>query len=121
MEEEEKTETWTIDELVALTETVQTAEIEYNGKILPVQWCELTEAEEPKMSVPDAGLSQDEQNAHYADIASKRMQAMINKANGKNSEGTTITEESWALLPTSLRWSISNTVMSGKEKANADF
>ena len=121
MEEEEKIETWTIDELVALTETVQTAEIEYNGKILPVQWCELTEAEEPKMSVPDEALSADEQNAHYADIASKRMQAMINKANGKNSEGATITEESWALLPTSLRWNISNTVMTGKEKANADF
>jgi hypothetical protein len=49
------------------------------------------------------------------------MQAMIKKANGKNSEGITITEESWSKLPTSLRWNISNTVMTGKEKANADF
>lgn len=121
MEETEKTEFWTIDELVALTENVQTAEIEYNGKVLPLQWCELTEAEEPKMAVPDANMPEDEKNAYFADIASKRMLAMLLKANERNSEGTSITEESWSKLPTTLRWTISNTVMSAKKEINQDF
>ena len=34
----ENKEMWTIDELVSLTQTVQSAEIEYQGKVLPVQW-----------------------------------------------------------------------------------
>ena len=53
MTNEKKTEIWTIDELVSLTENVQSKDIEYNGKTVPVQWCELTEAEEPKLSLPD--------------------------------------------------------------------
>ena len=36
-------EFWNIDELVALTDEVQTSEIEYNGKQLKIQYCELTE------------------------------------------------------------------------------
>ena len=51
-EKQEKPEVWTIEELVAMTETVQNAEIEYAGKVLPIQWCELTESEEPKMNLP---------------------------------------------------------------------
>jgi len=38
---EEEKQVWTIEELVAMTETVQSAELEYMGKILPIQWCEL--------------------------------------------------------------------------------
>ena len=49
----EEKEMWTIDELVAMTESVQHKEIDYAGKALRVQWCELTEAEEPKMALPD--------------------------------------------------------------------
>ena len=117
----ETKEVWTIDELVALTETVQKAEIDYNGKLLPVQWCELTESEEPKMSIPDKNISSEDQNTHFADIAAKRMQAMILKANEKNPEGTTIDAKSWELLPTTLRWTISNTVMQSGNTAKQDF
>ena len=39
MTEEKAKEVWTIDDLVALTETVQSAEVEYQGKLLPIQWC----------------------------------------------------------------------------------
>ena len=117
----ESKEMWTIDELVALTETVQNAEIEYNGKLLPIQWCELTESEEPKMSIPNKEASPEEQNTHFADIAAKRMQAMILKANDKNPDGAIITGESWELLPTTLRWTISNTVMQAGDSAKQDF
>ena len=36
----EEKQVWSIDELVTMTETVQSTEIEYAGKSLPVQWCE---------------------------------------------------------------------------------
>tara|TARA_Y100000296_G_scaffold71889_1_gene87789 strand:+ start:254 stop:610 length:357 start_codon:yes stop_codon:yes gene_type:complete len=107
----ETKEMWTIDELVELTEEVQTEELEYNGKSLKVQWCELTEAEEPKMMMPDESMSEDEKNAHYTKIAGNRVLAMLNKANDKNPDGAFINEQSWSKLPTSLRWRISNTVM----------
>jgi len=120
-EEKQKGDFWTIDELVALTENVQKAEIEFNGRPLNIQWCELTEAEEPKMSVPSEDTPEEDKNQHYAEIASKRMLAMMLKANDRNPEGKTIDEESWTKLPTTLRWNISNTVLSAKKDLNRDF
>ena len=114
----ENKEMWTIDELTSLTTTVQSAEIEYQGKILPVQWCELTESEEPKMSMAPEGV---DENQHYAEIASERMLAMINKANNLNPDAKTLDESSWKLLPTTLRWSITNTVMQTKDSNQSDF
>ena len=114
----ENKEMWTIDELTSLTTTVQSAEIEYQGKILPVQWCELTGAEEPKMSMAPEGV---DENQHYAEIASERMLAMINKANNLNPDAKTLDESSWKLLPTTLRWSITNTVMQTKDSNQTDF
>ena len=114
----ENKEMWTSEELVSLTETVQSAEIEYQGKLLPIQWCELTESEEPKISMPATG---EDETAHYAEIASQRMLAMLKKANTLNPDGMTLDEDSWQKLPTTLRWSISNTVMQTKETAQSDF
>ena len=39
---------WTIEELVALADEVQNGEVEYRGKTVNFQFCELTEAEDPK-------------------------------------------------------------------------
>ena len=114
----ENKEMWTIEELVSLTNTVQSAEIEYQGKLLPIQWCELTESEEPKISMPAEG---EDETQHYAEIASHRMLAMLKKANELNPEAKTLDEESWHMLPTTLRWTISNTVMATKESAESDF
>ena len=47
MTENEK-QYWSIDELLELTETVQEDELEYKGKSIRFQWCELSESEEPK-------------------------------------------------------------------------
>ena len=114
----ENKEMWTIEELTSLTTTVQSAEIEYQGKVLPIQWCELTESEEPKMSMAPEGV---DENQHYAEIASERMLAMINKANNLNPDAKTLDESSWKLLPTTLRWSITNTVMQTKDSNQTDF
>ena len=116
----EAKEMWTIEELVELTEEVQTEEMAYNGKTLNVQWCELTEAEEPKMSMPDESMTEEEKNSHYAAIAGNRVLAMINKANEKKPDGAFINDGSWSKLPTSLRWKISNMVMK-TDDIKADF
>ena len=112
------TETWSLEELKALTSEIASDVITYRGKDVKVQWCELTEAEEPKMSMPATG---EDDTQHYAEIASQRMLAMINKANELNPDAKTLDEESWHLLPTTLRWTISNTVMQTRDSSESDF
>ena len=117
---EKKNEIWTIEELVSLTETIQTDELEYNGKMIPFQWCELTESEEPQMGLPDPNAPEEQQNAHFAKLAGARVEAMISKANERNPEGAFISLDSWSKLPTTLRWSISNTIMQ-TDNSKSDF
>ena len=45
-------EVWSMEDLLSLTDEVQTEEMEYKGKIISLQWCELVESEEPKMAMP---------------------------------------------------------------------
>tara|TARA_R110002020_G_scaffold360236_2_gene572882 strand:- start:29 stop:397 length:369 start_codon:yes stop_codon:yes gene_type:complete len=119
MTEEKAKEVWTIDDLVALTETVQSAEVEYQGKLLPIQWCELTESEEPKMGVPDDDSSNEDVQEYYKEIAQVRVGKMISKANTMNPDNTTLTQESWVKLPTTIRWQVSGKILGGE--ASEDF
>jgi len=109
---------WTIDELVALTDKVQNGETEYNGKSFPFQYCELTEAEEPKLKLPSAGATEEETNEAYKEIGQGRILAMILKANGKNPDGASITEENWSLIPSTVRWGVSNFILGSADDAN---
>ena len=119
MTKKEKTEKerWTIEELVAMTDTVQSEDIEWNGKKLHVQWCELVEAEEPKMDIPDDDTPDDEVQEHYRKIAGERVLSMIAKANEKNPENITIYKENWALLPSTFRWAISGAVLGSQAES----
>ena len=110
-EEKKQMDVWSIEELIAMTDTVQSKDIEWQGKILKIQYCELTEEEEPKMLLPDDDLPSEEQNEYYREIASQRVARMITKANGKNPEGTTLSDDNWAQMPTTLRWAISGVVL----------
>jgi len=101
-------ETWTIEELISLTETVQNSEIEFNGKVLPIQWCELAEAEEPKL---DINPNDEDASEKYQDLAKQRILGMIEKANGKNPDGISITADSWIALPMTLKYTVMNAVM----------
>ena len=114
-------DTWTIDELKALTSEVQTSDIKYKGKTLVIQWCELTEAEEPRMKLPDDDLPEDEKTVFYTEIGTAKVMAMVNKANNLNPEGITIDKESWEHLPSMLRYNISTVVLGAGEKVNTDF
>ena len=114
----EEKQMWTIDDLVAMTDTVQSTEIEYAGKVLPIQWCELVESEEPKMSIPDDKTPSEEVNEFYKQMAQERVKCMIAKANEMNPEGKSIEPEDVDKLPTTLRWQISGRIVGGVEAAD---
>ncbi len=111
-------EVWSIDELVALTDEVQAGTTEFNGKDFVFQYCELTEGEEPKLLFPAEGATQEEQNAAYKDIGQARILAMLLKANEKNPDGITVTEDNWSKLPSSVRWGISNYILGSSDGTN---
>ena len=85
---------WSIDDLVALTDEVQEGKCEYRGKTFRYQYCELTEKEEPKTLPIDDNASDEDKADWYAKVGAERILAMINKANQKNPEGTSLTEGS---------------------------
>jgi len=108
-----KSETWNIDDLISLTEKVQIGKVEYQGKTLEFQYCELTEGEEPKMDIPLDDAPEEEKNAQFQKIGLARIQKMVSKANKKNPEGATITIDNWDKLPSTVRWGISQVVLGG--------
>ena len=119
--EEEATSTWTMDDLVALTDEVQEGEIEFRGKVVNYQFCELIESEEPKFKPVSDRASEEEKMAYYTDIGSKRILAMLEKANEKNPDGPQITKAHWGLLPTTLRYQISNDIMGIEQESRENF
>ena len=121
IEEIEEIEEWTLDDLVALTDEVQLGEIEFRGKLFKYHFCELVEKEEPKFALRDDFKSEAEKMEYYSKIGSKRVLAMIEKANDKNPESKTVDSESWSLLPTTLRYQISNDIMGVESEIKVDF
>lgn len=120
-EEEETTDLWSMDDLIALTDEVQQGEVEFRGKLVKYQFCELVEKEEPKFKpVPDTA-SEEQKMAMYTEIGSKRILRMLEKANEKNPEGPSITKEHWGLLPTTLRYQISNDIMGIEQESRENF
>ena len=121
MTEKNMKETWSMDDLVALTDEVQTDEIDYRGKLVKFQFCELTESEEPKFKNLGPDITEDEKMAVYQELGSERCLRMILKANEKNPDGPVIGTEQWALLPTTLRYAISNSILGVEEEAKENF
>ena len=114
-------EVWTMESLMSLTEEIQNEEVEFRGKTLSIQFCELTEEEEPKVMFKDDFESEEERMNYYQELGTSRVLAMITKANTKNSEDVTITEESWAKLPTTLRYQISNVILGMENQAKENL
>ena len=120
-EKEENTESWSLEELTSMTDEVQQDTVLFKEKNLTYQYCELTAAEEPNFGALEAGASEEEKMAYYTKICAERILSMLVKANDKNPEGPCISKETWELLPTTLRYSISNQVMGVKEEVAANF
>ena len=116
--EEPDKEMWSMDDLIGLTDKVQTEEIEYRKKTMAFQFCELAEKEEPKMS-KNKFKNDEEQNEYFQKLGSERVIKMIEKANKKNPEGTSLTKEHWEKLPTTLKYTIANKVI-GLESNQAE-
>tara|TARA_R110002072_G_scaffold33501_1_gene101404 strand:+ start:148 stop:516 length:369 start_codon:yes stop_codon:yes gene_type:complete len=118
---EEKKEIWSMDQLVALTDEVQMETTEFRGKLVEFQFCELTETEEPKFTGLNDGMSEDAKMELYQEIGTQRVLKMLAKAADKKPDGPNITKEQWALLPTTLRYSISNKIIGAQEEVAESF
>ena len=116
----EEANVWTIEELVELTDEVQTGSVNYRGKDFNFQYCELTEKEEPAINLSEE-LSEEEKNAYYMEVGTGRVKAMIDKANKLNPDGATITADNWGVLPSTLRFSIANEIMGIETDVSDNF
>lgn len=121
IEEVEEMGTWSMDELVGLTETVQHDSIEYRGKQLKFHFCELTEKEEPKFKALPESASEQKKMDMYQKLGAERCLRMILKANEKNPENITIEESHWLKLPTTLRYGIATKMMNIETEVKANF
>jgi len=119
-QEEKESEVWSMDDLTGLTEKVLSEEIEYRGKIVTLQYSELTEAEEPKMNKLKF-KNEAEQNEYYQKIGTERVLKMILKANEKNPDAVTINEENWNKLPTTIKYTIANKIIGMEQDTAANF
>ena len=120
-EEEETTEMWSMDDLIALTAEVQPAATDFRGKSVKYQFCELVEKEEPKFKPVADTASEEDKMAMYTELGGKRILAMLEKANEKNPDGPCITKDHWGLLPTTLRYQISNEIMGVEQESRENF
>ena len=120
MLEEKEQEVWSMDDLTGLTEKVLSEELEFRGKMLTLQYSELTEAEEPKMNKLKF-KNEAEQNEYYQKIGTERVLKMILKANEKAPDSATITEDNWNQLPTTLKYTIANKVIGMEQDTAANF
>ena len=114
-------EMWTLEDLVALTDEVQEGDIEFRDKAFKFQYCELVESEEPKFRPLSDRASEEDKMAYYTEIGGNRILAMLEKANEKNPKGPCIVKENWALLPTTLRYAVSNHIMGIEQESRENF
>ena len=111
---------WSIEELVALTDEIQKADVSYRGKVFSFEYAELTEEEEPKMVPLNDSASEEEQATWYQKVGSERILGMMTKAYKKNPKGECLDKEAWTKLPATLRYKIIAEVLNidGDTKAN---
>ena len=113
-------EMWTMEDLVALTDEVQEGKINFRDKVVKFQFCELVEKEEPKLKSQD-NMSEEEKMGYYQELGSARVFRMIEKATEKNPDGPCISQEQWNLLPTTLRYTITNEILGVEQEVKANF
>ena len=108
---EETQEYWSLDDLESLTETVQEAAVEYQGKHIKLAWCELTESEEPKAMVIDENLSEEDKNAQFLELARTKTKSMMKKAHDKQPDEMVLSVEVYDKLPATVKFAVSNKIL----------
>ena len=112
---------WTIEELVKLTDQVQTGKVTYRGKDFHFLFCELAEKEEPNLkAIPETASDQEKQD-WATEAGTERILAMIKKANDKNPDGITLTSENWSSVPVTLRYQITSEILSYQQEVTENF
>ena len=95
--------------------------MKYRGKDFNFQYCELTEKEEPNLKALPKTATEQEQQDWATETGTERILAMIEKANKKQPAKATIMKENWGMLPTSLRYKISNHIMGVESSDSENF
>ena len=112
---------WTIEELVELTDQVQTGKVTYRGKDFHFQFCELAEKEEPNLkAIPETASDQEKQD-WATEAGTERILAMIKKANDKYPDGIPLTSENRASVPVTLRYQITSEILSYQQEVTENF
>jgi hypothetical protein len=119
--EKVENEAWSIDELVQLTDEIQSTSVMFREREVKFQFSELVEAEEPKFRPLSDRASDEDKMAYYQKVGSNRILAMLDKANNKDPEGPSINKDQWSLLPTTLRYQISNRIMGIEQESRENF
>ena len=109
-EETKEKQYWSVDELVEMTEQVQEGELEYKGKVVKFQWCELAESEEPKVLVFDDDMSEEDKQEKYMEMGKERTSLMMSKADKKNPDGPSLAS-AWSKIPSTLKYKVTNEMM----------
>jgi len=117
----EKANVWTIEELIESTEEVQKASVKYRGKDFNFQYCELTEKEEPNLKALPKTATEQEQQDWATETGTERILAMIEKANDKNPDESTINSDNWSDIPLTLRYQITSEILSYQQEATENF
>ena len=120
-EEKKTNSSWSIEDLIALTDEVQNSSVDFRGKEFNFHFCELVEEEEPKMGALPEGATEEEKMEHYSKVGNNRIVHMIEKANKKQPANASIMAENWGMLPTSLRYKISNHIMGVESSESENF
>jgi hypothetical protein len=60
---------------------------------------------------------EEDKNLYYQDLGKQRCLKMLLKANEKSPENVVITEESWNLIPSTLKYKVQN-IMLGADETN---
>ena len=71
--------------------------------------------------MPSDDAPEEEKNTYYQAIANEKIVKMIEKANEKNPEGETLTDENWGKLPVTLRYNVMSDILSVGREDSANF
>jgi hypothetical protein len=56
-------------------------------------------------------MSEEDKNSYYQQLGKDRCLKMVLKANEKNSENTVLTQDTWDLLPSTLKYKVQNKIL----------
>jgi hypothetical protein len=121
--ENEQSEIWSIEDLLAFGHSVHREEIEFHGKILPVYWHELQTTEVPQIKdyVPKGDSVQEKNADQILYMMKEKVWAMIDKGQRVGGVVTIPTKEMFFGLPETVISEIMTDILDLRKKMRKTF